>query len=221
MLESILQASEVTMAEFLICLGAAMLLGVLNAMVFTYKTRHSAGFALTLALLPMSVAVIIMLVNGNVGTGVAVAGAFALVRFRSAPGSAREIAAIFIAMGMGLALGMGYVTVAVIFFVCSAVMVLGLSSIQFGGRGEREKLLRITIPENYDYNGLFDDLLAQYTNAWRLSRVRTTNMGTMYELSYEIELKESIAPKEFMDELRTRNGNLTIVIGDIADKDVL
>lgn len=157
MLNSII-TRPVTMPGFLICLAAAMVLGVLLAMVFSYKSRHSSGFALTLALIPLTVTVIIMLVNGNIGAGIAVAGAFTLVRFRSVPGTAKEIAAIFTSMAVGLALGMGYVGIAVLFFVCVAVFTLLLTALHFGGVSKAEKQLKITIPENYNYEGLFDDI---------------------------------------------------------------
>jgi len=220
MLNSIL-TNPITLLPLLICLAVAMVLGVMTALVFLYRSRHSVSFALTLALLPMTVAVVIMLVNGNIGTGVAVAGAFALVRFRSVPGTAREIAAIFTATALGLALGMGYVGIAVIFFVLVAVFTLLLTTINFGAASQSEKLLKITIPENFNYEGLFDEVFEKYTDKARLTRIRTTNMGTLFELTYDVVIKEQQVSKEFMDELRTRNGNLNIVIGDFSDKEML
>ncbi len=220
MLNSII-GSSVTLPAFIMCIAVALALGILNALVFSFKERHSASFALTLALLPMAVAVIIMLVNGNVGTGVAVAGAFALVRFRSVPGTAREIAAIFIDMGIGLALGMGYIGIAVIFFAFAAVCTLLLTAVNFGGSDRHEKQLKITIPENFEYDGLFDDIFEEYTSKWSLEKIRTTNMGTLFELTYHVTLPDGKVPKSFIDGLRTRNGNLTITIGDFADKEML
>ncbi len=198
-----------------------MALGILTAIVFSYRSRQSASFSLALAILPMAVAVVIMMVNGNVGTGVAVAGTFALVRFRSLPGTAREIAAIFSAMAMGLALGMGYVGLAAIFFLLVAVLTLALTSIGFGSAPAKEKELKITIPENFDYNGLFDDIFEKYTKHSRLAKVRTTNMGTLYELTYDVQLADGTVPKAFIDEIRTRNGNLGITIGDYSVKEAL
>lgn len=220
MLNTIIHNS-ITLPSLLICLAVAMVLGVLTAMVFLYKSRHTASFALTLALLPMAVAMVIMLVNGNIGTGVAVAGTFALVRFRSVPGTAKEIAAIFIAMTMGLALGMGYVGIAVIFFLLASAFSLLLTAVNFGAVSKAEKHLKITIPENFDYDGLFDEVLAQYTTGFQLERIRTTNMGTLIELTYHVVMKEARIPKAFIDDLRTRNGNLNIVIGDFSDKEML
>lgn len=169
----------------------------------------------------MVVAIIIMLVNGNIGTGVAVAGAFALVRFRSVPGTAREICAIFIAMAIGLALGMGYVGIAVIFFVLASAFTLLLTGLRFGAVSRHEKQMKITLPENFEYEGLFDDIFEQYTDRCELIRVRTTNMGTLFELTYDVVLADSGISKKMIDELRTRNGNLNIVIGDFTEKDVL
>ncbi|MDO5299597.1 MAG: DUF4956 domain-containing protein [Clostridia bacterium] len=220
MLSSIL-TRPLTLPNLLVCLVAALILGALTAMIFLYRSRHSASFALALALLPMTVAVIIMLVNGNVGTGVAVAGAFGLVRFRSVPGTAREIAAIFTAMALGLALGMGYVGMAVIFFLLVAAFTLILTAVNFGGLSRTEKQLRISLPEDFCYEGLFDDVFAKYTSRVNLERVRTTNMGTLLELTYHVELPGGSIPQEFINELRTRNGNLTIIIGDVAEKDML
>lgn len=220
MLNSIFGGS-VTLPTLFICLVTAMALGVLTALVFLYKGRHSSSFALTLALLPMVVAVIILVVNGNIGTGVAVAGAFALVRFRSVPGTAREIAAIFITMAIGLALGMGYIGIAVLFFVLAAGFTLILTMIGFGATSKVEKHLKITIPENFDYDGLFDDVFEKYKIRADLEKIRTTNMGTLIELSYTAIFSSGKVPKEFLDDLRTRNGNLNIVIGDFTDREIL
>lgn len=198
-----------------------MALGVFNAQVFLYRSRHSAGFALTLAMLPMAVAMVILLVNGNIGTGVAVAGAFALVRFRSVPGTAREIAAIFTAMALGLALGMGYVTIAAVFFLLTAAFTLTLTRLEFGAPSRCLRRLKITIPESFNYEGLFDDLFREYTRSCQLERVKTTSMGTLFELTYQVELKEEPVSKEFLDQLRTRNGNLNIVMGSFSEKEML
>jgi hypothetical protein len=213
--------STITLPSFLICIFTAMIIGILTALAFSYHSRQSASFSITLALLPMAVATVIMLVNGSIGTGIAVAGAFTLVRFRSVPGTAREIAAIFSAMTCGLALGMGYVGVAVIFFVLISLLTIALTALRFGSAPSTEKELKITIPENFDYNELFDDVFAKYTSRARLAKVRTTNMGTLYELTYDVSLPDGEVPKIFLDELRTRNGNLTISIGDFSAKDSL
>ena len=221
MLDSILSSSALTASSFLICTAVSLVLGVGTALLCTYKSKYSQSFALTLAMLPAMVQVVIMLVNGNIGTGVAVAGAFGLIRFRSAPGTAREIGMIFLAMAIGLATGMGYVMLAALFFVIMAAFTLALTAARFGALDENERTLKITIPENLDYDGLFDDLFAKYTRSCELERVKTSNMGTLYELSYRVVLRETQPSKEFLDELRCRNGNLNISCGRIDRKDAL
>jgi hypothetical protein len=168
----------------------------------------------TLALLPAVVSVVIMMVNGNVGAGVAVAGAFSLVRFRSVPGTAREIGTLFLAMAAGLICGMGYLGYAVLFSVVMGAAMMLLSRFDFGGvRGSfTEKVLRITIPEDLNYNEIFDDIFAQYTTQCDVLSVKTTNMGSLFRLQYQITLRDDSKEKEFIDALRCRNGNLEISI---------
>jgi len=221
MLNSIFSSGQITGTAFLVTLGLALLLGIGTALLCMYKNKYSQSFAVTLAMLPATVAVVIMLVNGNIGAGVAVAGGFSLVRFRSAAGTAREIGMIFLAMTLGLALGMGYVGLAVCFFLVMAVFTAVLTTVDFGGKKEGERTLKISIPESLDYEGLFDDLFAEYTNSSELDKVKTTNMGTLYELTYRIVLKDAAKTKEFLDELRCRNGNLTISCGKAEFKEAL
>ncbi len=209
MLNSII-GSQITLGAFLICTAVSMVLGIGLAFVGMYRERSSQSLALTLAVLPTAVQVVIMLVNGNIGAGVAVAGAFGLVRFRSQPGTAREIAVIFLAMAVGLATGMGYVVLAVLTFVLAGGLLMILTLLRFGQKNEAERILRITIPENIDYEGLFDDILDKYTSDYELVRVKTTNMGTMFDLEYRIMMPGNSVPKAFLDDLRCRNGNLTI-----------
>lgn len=209
MLNSIL-GTELTLTSFLICTGVSLLLGVGTALVAGYRSRSTQSLAVTLAVLPAVVQAVIMLVNGSIGAGIAVAGAFSLVRFRSAPGTAREIAAIFLAMAIGLATGMGYVGLAVLLFLILAGAMLALTALRFGQKEDAGRILKITIPEDLDYDGLFDDLFERYTTAHTLEKVKTTNMGTLYELRYRITLRQEPVPKVFLDELRCRNGNLNI-----------
>ena len=209
MLESIL-ASGITLPAFLICTAVSLVLGIATAFISMYRTKCSQSFAVTLAVLPAIVQIVIMLVNGNVGAGVAVAGAFSLVRFRSVPGTAREIGVIFLAMALGLATGMGSVVLAAGFFGILAAVLFLLTKLGFGTRRTDERLLKITIPENLDYDGLFDDLFATYTTAHTLERVKTANMGTLYELQYRVTLRDAQVSKAFLDALRCRNGNLNI-----------
>ena len=221
MLNSIFSSGQITGTAFLMTLGLALLLGIGTALLCMYKNKYSQSFAVTLAMLPATVAVVIMLVNGNIGAGVAVAGGFSLVRFRSAAGTAREIGMIFLAMTLGLSLGMGYVGLAVCFFLVMAVFTAVLTTVDFGGKKEGERTLKISIPESLDYEGLFDDLFAEYTDRSELDKVKTTNMGTLYELTYRIVLKDAAKTKEFLDELRCRNGNLTISCGKAEFKEAL
>lgn len=209
MLNSIL-GTELTLTSFLICTGVSLLLGVGTALVAGYRSRSTQSLAVTLAILPAVVQAVITLVNGSIGAGIAVAGALSLVRFRSAPGTAREIAAIFLAMAIGLATGMGYVGLAALLFLILAGAMLALTALRFGQKEDAGRILKITIPEDLDYDGLFDDLFERYTTAHTLEKVKTTNMGTLYELRYRITLRQEPVSKVFLDELRCRNGNLNI-----------
>ena len=215
MFHSITQ-NGLTAEKFLSCTAAALALGLLTAVSFSVRARFSKSFSLTLAILPAIVTVVIMMVSGSIGAGVAVAGTFSLVRFRSEPGTARQIAALFLAMTIGIILGMGYVMLAACFFVIMAVYVILLTMLGFGDDKKCVRDLRITIPESLDYEGVFDDLFEKYTKSHVLERVRTTNMGTLYEIRYEVVLKDDKQIKPFLDELRTRNGNLTIICGRVA-----
>ena len=226
MLESLFSFSSIientiTLSSFLICTAVSIVLGILTALVYMFRNRCSKSFAITLAILPTIVEVVIMLVNGNIGAGVAVAGAFSLVRFRSAPGTAKEIGTIFLAMAIGLATGMGYVTLAAVLFVIVAVCMLALNAVNFGGREDSLRTLKITIPENLDYDGVFDDLFEKYTSKAELEKIKTSNMGTLFELQYTIVLKSEVIPKKFMDEIRTRNGNLNITCSKYSVKETL
>lgn len=207
-------AQNISLTPFLIALAASLVIGTFMALSYRHKTRCSQSFVITLAMLPAAVAMVIMLVNGNVGAGVAVAGAFGLVRFRSVPGTAKEIGAVFTAMAAGLACGMGYIGYAALFalIVCGMTMLYG--AIGFGTRrsDDRQKRLHITIPEDLDYTGVFNDLFDQFTVSHRLVTVKTTNMGSLFKLTYDIELKDTDREKQFIDELRCRNGNLEINI---------
>ena len=223
MLDSIITGTELTLQAFLICTAASLILGIAVAALSMYKSKskYSQSYVLTLAMLPALVQIVIMMVNGNIGAGVAVAGAFGLIRFRSAPGTAKEIGMVFLTTAIGLATGMGYVVIAAVFFVIIAAFTLALTALRFGAGDSDERELKITIPENLDYDGLFDDLFQKYTRTADLDRVKTTNMGTLYELSYRITLRDGVSVKPFIDELRERNGNLNIVCGKPVEKAVL
>ncbi len=202
--------------DFLLCLGCALLCGMILTACYIFKTRYTRSFAATLALLPAVVAVVIMMVNGNIGAGVAVAGAFSLVRFRSVPGTAREIGAIFLAMGTGLVAGMGYLAYALLISLLLGAISLVYNLIGLGARKRtvQHKLLRITIPEDLDYTLVFEPILAEYTREHELAQVKTTNMGSLFRLTYNVTLKDAAAEKELIDRLRVRNGNLEITVSN-------
>ena len=178
-----------TVSAFLICVMAALVLGLLTALVFSFRSEHSGNLPFALVLVPPIVTLVIMMVNGNIGAGLGVAGAFSLIRFRSAPGTARELSGLFTGTAIGLACGMGYVGIAALFFLIVAVTVLTLTLLRFGETSRSFRHLKVTIPENLDYDGLFDDLFEKYTTSHELVRVKTTNMGTLYELTYDINLR--------------------------------
>lgn len=215
MFTSILSSVEgnLTMQNGLLCTVVSVVLGVLIAVIYMQQGNYSKNFVVTLAMMPVLVQVVIMMVNGNVGTSVAVLGTFGLVRFRSVPGTSREIANIFFAMAVGLATGMGYITFAVAMVVVVGGMFLILGRTSFGERKYDEKDLRITIAEDLDYTDIFEDIFQEYTSKCSLEQVKTTNLGSMYELRYHITLKDAKKEKEMIDQLRCRNGNLTIICG--------
>ena len=204
----------ISVTDFLLCLGCSLVLGLVMAFAYMYRTRYTKSFVVTVALLPAVVCVVIMLVNGNVGTGVAVAGAFSLVRFRSVPGTAKEICTLFLAMGAGLIAGMGYLGFAVLFTVIMCVIFVLYNCLDFGSKKNAAtfKTFNITIPEDLDYTGVFDDIFAEYTRSHDLIRVKTTNMGSMFKLTYNVELTDATREKEMIDKLRCRNGNLEIAV---------
>ena len=201
-------------SDFLLCVGCALVLGVILALTYMFRNRYTKSFVVTLALLPAVVCVVIMMVNGNVGTGVAVAGAFSLVRFRSAPGSARDICMLFLAMGSGLIAGMGYLAFALLFTLILCLFFLLYSFLDLGTKKNAavHKTLTITIPEDLDYTGVFTDVFENYTTRYELVRVKTVNMGSMFRLTYNISLSDASREKEMIDELRVRNGNLEIAV---------
>ncbi len=214
---SILSSSEglaaVDIVDFLLCTAASLILGLIAAAFYRYKTNYNKNFVVTLALLPPVVQLVIMLVNGNLGAGLAVMGAFALVRFRSIPGSAKDIAAVFTSMAIGLATGMGFLVIAAIFNVIIGIATIVYNSVGFGEPKSSDQQLKITIPEDLDYQEVFDTAFATYTLSHELRQQKTSNMGSLYKLYYNVELKPDANPKTFIDDLRARNGNLEIALG--------
>lgn len=216
-LESLFQSlavssSNISMSTFLIDIGTALVIGFLIALANMYKNSYTKSFVVTLAVLPAVVAMVIMMVNGSIGAGIAVAGTFSLVRFRSAPGTAKEIAAVFLAMAAGLTCGMGYLLYALLFvgIVLTAILLYSLS--KFGSRSNKERTMIVTIPEVLDYSDVFDDLFKKYTDEYTLTQMKTSNMGSLFKLTYNLKLKTEDIEKAFIDDIRCRNGNLEIII---------
>lgn len=203
-------------------MAVSLVLGLVISVLYMYTGTCSKNFAITLALLPVLVQMVIMLVNGNVGTGIAILGAFGLVRFRSIPGSSKEIVSVFFAMAIGLATGTGLVYFAAMCTGIIGLFFLILCKTNYGEKEGKERDLKVTIPENLEYVGLFDDVFTQYTAKHSLESVKTTNLGSMFELRYKITLKNDAEEKKMIDDIRCRNGNLTIMCGrQSTQKEVL
>lgn len=214
MFESILSTNAtLSIQNGAICILASVILGMVISLVHYYTSKSNKNFLITLAVLPLIVQVVIMLVNGNLGTSLAVLGAFSLVRFRSIPGNSKEITSIFFAMAIGLATGMGYITLAILITVVISLLLIILTKTHFGENKQEDRKLKITIPENLDYTNVFDDIFKNYTQTNQLEKVKTTNMGSMYELTYRVVLKKDKNEKDLIDEIRVRNGNLNITFG--------
>lgn len=224
MFGSIFSDGTVATVGFFVVLVVSLICGGIYAFLSCDRTDSSFSFAIAAALIPMTVAVVIMLVNGNLGVGVAIAGAFGLVRFRSAPGTAKEISVIFIAMAAGLAFGMGYLAYGAIFLLICGVLffILGRVAEKTDNGKKTDKILKITIPEMLDYTSIFDDIFQRYTCSYRLEKVKSANMGSMFRLSYRVVLKSAECEKALLDEIRIRNGNLEIqcFCADLGDREL-
>ncbi len=213
-------AATLSIVDALICMASSIILGLIVALTHTLTKKYSKNFIITLVILPLLVQVVIMMVNGNLGTSVAILGAFGLIRFRSAPATSREILSVFFAMAIGLSIGMGHIIFAAIFTLVTSLTTLLLSKTKIGETKNKQSL-KILIPEDLDYTTVFDEILRKYTNTYETKKVKTTNLGSMYEITYDIELKEK-NEKEFIDELRTKNGNLTITLNhELKENEVL
>ena len=205
--------SAVSTGNFLLCCAASLLMGIAVAGIYMFRHSYSKNFVVTLALLPLIVQMVITLVNGNLGAGIAVMGVFNLVRFRSIPGSAKDIGTVFLAMAIGLATGMGYLVLGVIFTIIVAIANIVYMVSPFGTPREPAKLLKVTIPEDLEYDGVFDEVLGRYAATYELTEVTTTNMGSLFQLSYLMCLRQPHQEKAMIDELRCLNGNLKISLG--------
>jgi hypothetical protein len=205
-------ASSVELSSILLCSIISIILGAVIALTHKQTSKYNKNFLVTLSILPLLVQTIIIMVNGNLGTSVAIMGAFSLVRFRSLPGTSKEILSVFFAMTVGLATGMGHLVFAIIITIIGSLAIFILSKVALFNKNKKEKILKIMIPENLDYTNVFDDIFETYTEKVELEQVKTTNMGSMFDLSYRIILNENVNEKAFLDDLRVKNGNLKVMI---------
>ena len=212
MFNSIISSEGLTLLSASICVISSIILGILIAFIHMKSARYSKNFIVTLAILPILVATVMIMVNGNLGTGVAIAGAFSLVRFRSIQGNSREIISVFWAMAIGIAIGMGQILFAAMVTVVVGIVLLLFYVTKFGEDNRGDKVLEILVPENLEYDTMFNDVFNKYANSYELLKVKTTNLGSLYELRYNISIKKDVKEKEFIDELRIRNGNLKICL---------
>ena len=206
-------------AMMLLAIGVSLLLGLVVAKVYQFKTIYSKSFVMSLALLPTLIAIVIFLVNGSLGAGVAVMGAFSLIRFRSAPGGAKELVSIFLVMTIGIAIGMGHLVFATVFTLIMSLAMLLLEVVNFGQMKHSMRQLTIVIPESLDYESIFDDIFNKAANHVELANVKTSDMGSLFKIKYIIQLNGRMTEKELIDALRTRNGNLEIAISRYITKE--
>ena len=206
-------------AMMMLAIGVSLLLGLVIAKVYQFKTVYSKSFVMSLALLPTLIAIVIFLVNGSLGAGVAVMGAFSLIRFRSAPGGAKELVSIFLVMTIGIAIGMGYLVFATVFTLIMSLAMLLLEVVNFGQMKHSMRQLTIVIPESLDYESIFDDIFNKAANHVELANVKTSDMGSLFKIKYIIQLNGRMTEKELIDALRTRNGNLEIAISRYITKE--
>ena len=205
-------SSNIDLASILLCTVVSLILGIVVAFTHALTSKSSKNFLVTLSVLPILVEVVMLMVNGNLGTSVAILGAFGLIRFRSVPGTSKEILSVFFAMAVGLETGMGHIWFAVIMTVIVAVAIIVLSKIPIFGLAKPAQILKITIPEDLDYTTAFDEVFTQYLSSYELQKARTTDMGSLFDLNYQVVLKSDTNEKEFVDAVRERNGNLRVIL---------
>ncbi len=221
MLKSIFQesaSSNISFTSILICSLVSLLLGL--AISYTHKktSRYSKNFLITLAILPVLVQSVMIMVNGNLGTSVAILGAFGLVRFRSMPGTSKEILSVFFAMTIGLATGIGHIVFAIIIAIIVILAMIIFAKTRIFNQDESERILKITVPDNMDYNNMFDEIFKKYLKSYKVGNIKTVNMGSLFEITYEIKFNEELNDKDFIDELRIKNGNLKISLSQKLDE---
>ena len=212
-------SGSASFSSILLCMGVALVLGFVVALIYMLTTeRYTKNFAITLVILPLLVGIVLLSVNGNLGTSIAVLGTFGLIRFRSIPGTSKEISSIFFAMAIGVACAMGQIYYAILFTIVIAIVLVVLSKTSFGVPKPTSRHLKVMIPEDLDYTNIFEDIFKKYTKSHSLQQVKTVNLGSMYLLDYQLELSVPENEKKMIDELRMRNGNLSITCGIQADK---
>lgn len=212
---------NLTLMSSSICIICSIILGLIISLVYMKTSRYSKNYIITLAILPILVSTVMIMVNGNLGTGIAIAGAFSLVRFRSMPGNSKEIMSVFFAMTIGISIGAGYVFFATLITITVALMIILFYFINFGEDKNKYKVLDIVVPETLDYDNIFDEVFNKYANKCELLRIKTTNLGSLYELRYNVTLKEGCKEKEFIDSIRVRNGNLKVSMHKQEEGEIL
>ena len=198
----------------LICAGVALILGIAIAITHLKTSQTNKGFLITLAVLPLLVMAVMIMINGNLGTSIAILGAFSLIRFRSIQGRAKDLLSVFFAMMVGLALGMGHILFATVISIIAIIAIVFLSYTHFLEPNQNERVLKIIIPEDLDYDEVFDETFKKYTSYARLVRMKTVNMGSLYKLTYDIKLKPGTKEKDFLDEIRVKNCNLKVLLSE-------
>ena len=207
-----INATEQSITTVLICAAVALVLGVIVALTHMKTSQTSKGFLVTLATLPILVMAVMIMINGNLGTSIAILGAFSLIRFRSIQGQAKELLSVFFAMMIGLACGMGHVLFATIITIIAILAILLFTYTPILEPNKKQRVLKIVIPEDLDYEDVFNDIFKKYTSKADLVRMKTTNMGSLYKLTYNITLRSGIKEKEFLDEIRVKNSNLKVLL---------
>ena len=214
-------ATGLDVTTALICSGVALGLGIVIAITHMVTSQTSKSFLVTLATLPLLVMAVMIMINGNLGTSIAILGAFSLIRFRSIQGRAKDLLSIFFAMAIGLATGTGYVAFAALFTLIVALLILILNALHFGESSLREKRLVVLVPEDLDYPEIFDEILLRFAKKYNLAKVKTTNMGSLFELTYMLELKNNIKEKDLIDKIRAKNGNLKVALSHAINEEEL
>lgn len=196
----------------LICAAVALVLGVVIAITHMKTSQTTKGFLVTLATLPLLVMAVMIMINGNLGTSIAILGAFSLIRFRSIQGKAKDLLSVFFAMMVGLACGMGHVLFAVVITVIAVIAIVFFTYTHFLEPNKKQRVLKVVVPEDLDYEEVFDEIFAKYTSRADLAQMKTMNMGSLYKLTYDITMKSGVKEKEFLDEIRVKNCNLKVLL---------